>query len=136
MKSYFMYSVLLIVSGCSGAYKQQAAMKESDCNNPMGPVQISGCVAERLQIADDALNQQWTQTLKAIRTLDQKREVSKRPLEDALMASQQAWINFRDKTCLLETSLDENHPELTSDLCRANVTRARTEQLKYYIEGL
>lgn len=115
-----------------------------DCDDPQTQSAMNACAAQDFEAADAALNAQWRVTLARFRARDASeadpldRIGEARGYADTLIAAQRLWIEFRDAHCATE-SFDfrggSAQPLLYQD-CRANLTRARTEQLRGLLEPM
>lgn len=101
-----------------------------DCRNPMDQSTMNRCAGDDHRAADRALNAQYKLTRGALAAFDGA-------AEKQLIAAQKAWIGFRDAHC--ETAAFANKggsmEPLTRFGCLAELTRARTVQLKELADG-
>jgi uncharacterized protein YecT (DUF1311 family) len=116
-----------------------AADPEVDCENPMAQPELNACAYQEYERADAALNAQWKRTAAKMKEQDRgfDRTYDKRPgYYDTLLAAQRAWLAYRDQHCATEGYAMRGgsaEPMVISG-CMANLTEARTEQLKALIE--
>lgn len=70
------------------------------CDPVWGIARREACAARRLEVADAALNAQWTALRALLTEHDQRNGLEDSPpLRDALLTEQRAWLAFRDATC-------------------------------------
>jgi uncharacterized protein YecT (DUF1311 family) len=117
-----MIFALVLAAGASSAVL--------DCNDPMGTSQINECANRRLQSATVTLNTQWAIAYKFVKTTDAK-------YATILLASQRAWLRYRDEQCRAEARFLEGslHPELVEADCKAHLSLLRAGELKAIAEG-
>ena len=87
--------------------------------------------AASYKTADAAMNAQWPRTYAAMK----RRDATARDgfgYAAATLASQRAWLTFRDKQCTIEGGefAGGSLQPMAQAQCLAKVTRARTQQLK------
>lgn len=110
-----------------------------DCDNQRYQVEMNLCAFQAYQVADVALNTQWTLTVTEMRERDKHidRKYDSEPTHDAtLLASQRAWLTYRDQQCLNESFAARGGsmaPMLHSG-CMERLTKARTAELKALVE--
>jgi uncharacterized protein YecT (DUF1311 family) len=83
--------------------------------------------------ADTAMNAQYRATMAFMKTMDGHAGVANGPsYRQALLASQRAWLTFRDAQCVMQGyGYRGGSAEPMERLaCRATLTRERTKQLK------
>jgi len=111
----------------------------ADCTDPKYQVEMNLCEFQRYERSDTALNAQWAVTSAAMKHRDAEshRGHDTRPGDhETLLEAQRAWLTYRDRHCANEGYLMRGgsaEPMLISG-CRANLTDARTAQLKELIE--
>lgn len=93
--------------------------------------QQAGATAAR---ADAALNIRYRATMAFMRHMDGLHEPDARTgpsYQDALLASQRAWLRFRDTECVVESHefRGGSAEGMAGAQCRATLTQARTRQL-------
>ncbi len=115
-----------------------------DCDDPQTQTAMNMCSKRDFEAADAELNAQWRITLARFRALDASdsdpldRVGETRGYADTLIAAQRLWIEFRDAHCATESFVFRGgsaQPLLYND-CQANLTRARTEQLRGLLEPM
>ena len=106
-----------------------------------GPTQgdLNDCAAQEFKIADAALNRQWAINGAAMKAADRDYPANDGGLSyfDALLASQRAWLRYRDAQCVTEAYDARGgsmEPMLYSQ-CLAKLTQQRTTQLRAQVEG-
>ena len=87
------------------------------------------------QRADAAMNVQYRATMARMRTMDgyHAPDAQTGPsYENALLASQRAWLKFRDAECVIEgyQFRGGSAQPMAQSQCLADVTKQRTQQLK------
>jgi len=114
-----------------------AAQDEVDCNNQMAQQDMNYCAARDYEAADAELNTVWKQARAVAKDLDGELSDDLKGADKALLAGQRAWIGYRDAQCELagfEARGGSMEPMLVSG-CLAELTRARTKELKAFISG-
>lgn len=125
MKEYLLLTltVLSVFLSASGF-----AQKPKDpCDHPQETSEIQRCSGVAWQEADTQLNQTYRQ-LVALLSLEEK---------ESLKNAQQAWLKFRDLHCEFQTYKNKGGTlqGTFQRYCQADLTRARTKQLKELIQG-
>lgn len=123
-------SVLLLLAMPAGA-------QDLDCENAMAQQEMNACAAQDYDEADAALNAAYKQARAAMKTLDANLEPADRGAEAALLAAQRAWLPYRDAACASEGWLMHggSAEPLVVYGCLATLTRQRTQDLLYLVEG-
>lgn len=116
----------------AGAASAQAV----DCDNAITQFDMNQCAYESYMQADAVLNVTWKRAMAAMKSLDAILEVEKDGAADALLAAQRSWITYRDQACEAEGWLYHGGSmrPLIVATCLEDLTKARTERLKYLIE--
>ena len=115
------------------------AAAPTNCAAPQTQSEMTECADREYRTADLVMNQQWCVTLKVVQEQDREldRTYDKRPGYAAqLLASQRAWLQFRDSHCAIEGYAMRGgsaEPMLVSS-CLAELTRMRTRQLRSVAE--
>lgn len=110
-----------------------------DCENAMTQAAMNQCAHQEYQAADAQLNVQWQVTAAAMKLRDQNFASDsdmRKGYFSTLQEAQRAWITYRDAHCRSEGYFARGgsmEPMLVS-FCLANVTIARTRQLKQLAE--
>ena len=130
------WGVILMLCGCVLLQDAPASgedVRDVDCNNAMTQVDMNQCAAEDYRKADATMNAQWAETRAAMLAWDKATP----PSDDngaakRLLASQRAWLAFRDATCDVEGYSVEggSMQPLVISSCLAALTTRRTEELK------
>jgi uncharacterized protein YecT (DUF1311 family) len=121
------------------AFILAAAEPKLDCADPQDQSSMNMCAERDFERADAEMNAQWRLTVAAERAADKDvdRKYDRQPLAyDTLLAAQRAWLTFRDQQCLLASFYARGgsmQPMLESG-CKAELTKARTKQLKSLVE--
>jgi len=123
-----MIGLLVLAAAAAG----QPALK---CDDAQTQSEINLCAVQEAKKADAALNRQWAATAAIMRAQDKGGYTPKdgRPgFYAALLDAQRAWIKFRDLECRVEgyAMRGGSAEPMTVSACLAQVTRARTAQLK------
>jgi len=112
---------------------------EIDCDNAGTQFELNACAYKDYERADKAMNAQWKITAARMKQADADfdRAQDDRPgYFDTLLAAQRAWLDYRDKHCASEGySMRGGSAEpMVVSGCQAQLTDARTQQLKALIE--
>ena len=125
MRSIFIAVVLLIAS-------QALAEEPLNCLDPQDQMTMTQCAGLDFEKADNGLNAIWP-ALKAQAIEDDKNEgKGLHDTEDALMASQRAWLAFRDAECKWQgfAAHGGSMEPMLVNMCAAKLTRDRIKQLQ------
>ena len=99
---------------------------------------LNACAYADYRTEDAALNAEWRRVTVYMKQRDAELEKSdRRPRHfDTLLAAQRAWLTFRDQHCMLEgfAMRGGSAEPMVHSGCMANLTRARTAQLKSLTE--
>jgi len=101
-----------------------------NCKDPQDQSTMTQCAGLDFENADKELNALWPK-LKA-QAEENDKDTGKREYTNALLASQRAWIAFRDAECTwqgFEAHGGSLEPMLVNG-CSARLTRARIKQLQ------
>lgn len=114
-----------------------AGAQEVDCANAMAQQEMNLCAAQDYEAADLALNAAYKQARAAMKGLDANMPAAERGAEAALLAAQRAWLPYRDAACASEGWLMHggSAEPLVVYGCLATLTRQRTQDLLYLVEG-
>lgn len=114
-----------------------AGAQEVDCENAMAQQEMNFCAAQDYEEADAALNDAYRQARAAMKGLDANLSAGDRGAEAALLAAQRAWLPYRDAACASEGWLMHggSAEPLVVYGCLATLTRQRTQDLLYLVEG-
>lgn len=112
------------------------AQDEPDCTDPLDQNTMTLCAGIDYDKADKELNKLWPDIKKAAQDSDTAADNGKTEYLDALMASQRAWIAYRDAECTWQ-GFDAHGGSLEPMLvnqCLADLTQKRLKELQR--EGL
>jgi len=106
-----------------------AAPGPDDCGDKPNQTAMTMCQKAEADRADAAMNTAWKQVYPAMQRLDRKGQPG---YAATLLASQRAWLAFRDSECRIESYewRGGTMQPFTENQCRAEVTRTRTQQLR------
>ena len=101
-----------------------------NCKDPPDQNSMTQCAAQDFEAADKALNDFWP-TMKADAE-DSDKDTSKTEYADALLASQRAWLAFRDAECTWQAFAmhDGSAEPMILYGCKARLTLQRIKQLQ------
>lgn len=128
MKKLVMLSAMLL----SGVPATAQDDPEVDCKNPVTQMEMTYCAEQDFAEADEQLNAQYKVTRQAMKDWDGDAMDGLGSAADALLASQRAWLAFRDAQCAFygyQARGGTMEPMLIYG-CQAELTRQRTLQLK------
>ena len=97
---------------------------------------LNECAYKQFLEADRALNQQWGKTADVARRVDKKmasfrKSMRSKPAFPRLLKGQRAWLTYREETCgWVRDSNDGSMVPMLHYFCMADVTKARTEELR------
>ncbi len=134
MRTMLIASTLLLAA--MPAFAQE---EDVDCANATTQADMNICANEDYGAADTELNVVYKQTVTAMRAKDEEladMSADYVGAEEALKKAQRAWIGYRDGQCELAGFAARGgslEPMLVS-VCLAELTRARTEELKVLLE--
>lgn len=126
----------LVVGGTGGTLAW--AGDTPDCTDPQDQSTMTRCAGLDYDKADKELNKLWPSIRKSAEDNDKGANAEDSGYVKALMASQKAWIAFRDAECAwqgFESRGGTLEPMLVND-CLATLTRERIKQLTDTQEGL
>ena len=124
----------LLLLGTSPVLAQDEAI---DCENAVAQQDMNICAHQDFEAADAELNAVWKKARAAAKAMDADYEEAMRGADKALVAGQRGWIAYRDGRCELagwDAHGGSMEPMLVSG-CMADMTRARTKELREFIEG-
>ena len=130
-----MIAALLLLAAAPAAVDPDA----TDCDDSSPQQMLNICAANAATSTDAEMNAQWKRTAGEMKRRDTEldRSADKQPGHfDTLLASQRAWLTYRDKQCLLESFEMRGGsaaPGIYSG-CFERLTRERLTQLKSLIE--
>lgn len=112
----------------------QAAEPQVDCEDPMTQMAMNICSGRDYKAADRELNAVWKKA--SARAKEWDAEVGDGTQHRELLAAQRAWLTFRDAQCSFEANQYRGGSimPLIQSTCLTTLTKARTEQLREYLE--
>jgi uncharacterized protein YecT (DUF1311 family) len=128
----FRFALLSLLAACPAF-----AQDDIDCTSPMAQQDMNYCAEKDFEAADAELNAVWKEARKAAKAIDAEQPGDLKGADKALLAAQRGWIAYRDGQCELagfEARGGSMEPMLVSG-CKAELTRARTKELKDFISG-
>ena len=108
-----------------------------DCSNPnIDQHTMNQCAYQGWQAADAELNAVWKRAMAAAKRMDDYVPAGELPTSQVLLNAQRAWIPFRDQACEAESYLMRggSAQPLLKYGCMERLTRARTEDLRYFAD--
>jgi uncharacterized protein YecT (DUF1311 family) len=120
--------LLVLFFFCVPAHAQDAP----DCANALDQMTMNQCAYLDFEKADQALNTLWPRLRDEARQQDTEEGEDKTEYFDALLASQRAWLAYRDTECLRQSQEAKGgsmQPMLESG-CRATMTEQRIKDLQ------
>ena len=129
------FSCIFLLCGAilAGAVSASAEdQPDVDCENAQTQMEMTYCAGQDFAEADDLLNAQYKLTRQAMKDWDGNAMDGLGSAADALLASQRAWLAFRDAQCAFhgyQARGGTMEPMLIHG-CQAELTRQRTQQLK------
>jgi uncharacterized protein YecT (DUF1311 family) len=117
-----------------------AQPRELNCEDAVTQADMNECAAREFIAADVDLNAAWGEFLQAARQGDAEAPPrgDDRPGAEARMRrAQRAWVTFRDEHCAVAgyEARGGSMESMLVDGCRAELTRARSRQLRELIGG-
>lgn len=117
-----------------------AAQPQLDCDDPMTQTDITICSGRTAKAADAAMAREYKVAMVILGNMDREidRKYDKRPsYSAALLASQRAWLTFRDAQCVVEgyTARGGSMEPMFVNGCYEQVTRERTKQLQELLKS-
>ncbi|WP_050773016.1 lysozyme inhibitor LprI family protein [Roseobacter sp. SK209-2-6] len=108
------------------------------CIDPQTTLEMRLCASQDYEAADAELNAVYKEARAVMKALDQDLPENLKGAGEALLQAQRAWIPFRDKACESEGFLFRggSFEPLTVLHCKTELTRQRSEQLRFLLEGL
>jgi uncharacterized protein YecT (DUF1311 family) len=109
-----------------------------DCNEPITQRDMNFCSHQEFEVADKALNEQWRKVAAHKKRDDEA--AAKNEAEGGyfqkLLDAQRAWLAYRDNHCEAVSDVYRGGSirPLIHNLCKAELTAQRTDQLQKMIE--
>lgn len=113
-----------------------AAVQQPECDDRNGDLSASECWYKLGQTEDAKINQLWPKAIAVARRVDRNFEPSPRRDKPSsasdLLASQRAWLKFRDAQCALESDYADGGSlqNVIYSRCQYQMTRDRILQLQ------
>jgi uncharacterized protein YecT (DUF1311 family) len=125
MRLYFLTIVgilLLFMQATDPSHAEEAA---PNCENPRNQIEINMCVKIRLDKAEREMNN----------LLDLKIQQLTNPSSERLISAQEAWIPFREKSCVYESGGSKGGSgwAMRYNSCMAIMAEKRTRELQIYL---
>lgn len=127
--------LMLLMCGCVLLTEAPVSAQdepEVDCEKAVTQMEMTYCAEQDFAEADDQLNAQYKLTRQAMKDWDADSSDGLGSAADALLASQRAWLAFRDAQCAFQGYQARGgtmEPMLIYG-CQAELSRQRTQQLK------
>lgn len=117
------------------------AVSAIGCAAPNDQTTLNICAGQSASAADKAMNAQWRTTLAFMHKEDKQAagdgsRASGPSYSDALLASQRAWLQYRDSECRMESYAARGgsmQPMLEAQ-CQGRLTQARSRQLAQFVK--
>ena len=105
-----------------------ATQPQPNCKGPKTQLEMNFCSGEAYKAADAAMGRQY----KILAAQTKKIDGGKPDFFPALLASQRAWLKYRDAQCRLEgyRTRGGTAEPMNVNGCLEELTKARTEELK------
>jgi uncharacterized protein YecT (DUF1311 family) len=118
----------LLVTISNGAVAEDAP----NCAEPTDQLTMTQCSGIDYQKADAALNEAWIEIKANAVEADTVEGKGAHDSENALLASQRAWITFRDAECIWQgfTARGGSMEPMLVNICATKLTRERIKQLQ------
>ena len=124
---------LMIMMMATGLTCAEARADDTpDCKDPQDQLTLTQCAGLDYEKADTDLNALWPSVKASAEEQDKSASPNEGGYKQALLASQKAWIVFRDAECTwagFEAHGGSMEPMLVNG-CLARLTRERIKQLK------
>ncbi|CAM2154508.1 Lysozyme inhibitor LprI N-terminal domain-containing protein [Pararobbsia alpina] len=106
---------------------QAVYAQDSDCQQDAAGADSASCARSAFVDADAKLNDAYRSALNLLSTDDKHAQA-----KSALIASQRAWLKFRDADCKVQNTLFEQGPsrEAMTESCMTDLTEERTDELQ------
>ena len=114
-----------------------ARAAEIDCANANTTVEMNFCADKDYKAADTALNTAYQDTLAKIAKTTGKKPYDAKSWDEALRASQRAWVAFRDAECKGLAPMPWGGGTITTINvlgCMTSLTQDRIKMLKAHME--
>lgn len=128
---------LLTAAGLAPLFVTGAAQAQApnpiDCDNASTTVEMNYCTDLAFQKADAALNDAYRHAIASLKDDVQPPPYDPKSWEEALRASQRAWVAYRDAECKGHVPMEWTGGTGTTsavNACLIEMTEARTKSLK------
>ena len=106
-----------------------------NCDDTRSQAEMNACAARDFETADRELNLVWRESIANARDLDREMDANadgRASYEATLRDAQRAWLAFRDAQCAWEgyEARGGSMESMLYEMCRANLTRERSAQLR------
>jgi uncharacterized protein YecT (DUF1311 family) len=125
----FQFWVLLLLFALASSASSEDA---PNCADPQDQSTMTQCAGLDFEAADAELNNAWVEIKASAIESDTSDGGGRHDYETALLASQRAWLTFRDEECFWQGFAARGgsmEPMLVS-ICAAKLTRERIKQLQ------
>ena len=104
-----------------------AIARAGNCADLQTQMEMNGCASNDFQASDGQLNAVYQRILGRLHAFD--------AVKQRLVASEQAWIRFRDAECSFATSATEGGTahSMLATMCKTAMTKDRTKRLTGYL---
>lgn len=105
------------------------------CDGDLPQQMLNQCLAKDFAEADAELNKVWKPAYSEMQRMD--RDTGESGYAQAVLASQRAWIAYRDAQCVTEANAmrDGSGEAMLLFGCKGRLTRERTMYLRSIVEG-
>jgi uncharacterized protein YecT (DUF1311 family) len=126
MKSFLGTALMLVLFCTHSTWAEDAP----NCKTPKTQTEMAQCVGLEAEKSDVALNELLTKIKVEAEVSD--KNTGKTEYVDALLASQRAWLAFRDSECTWQAFADHGGTSelIYQSMCKAKVTKQRIKQLQ------
>jgi uncharacterized protein YecT (DUF1311 family) len=124
--------IAIAASALSACSAQAQVPNPIDCNTASTTVELNYCTERSHKEADEKLNEAYQAVLKQIRASGGEAPYDPKSWEEALRASQRAWIAYRDAECKGLVPMEWSGGSGTAAAvngCMTELTEARTKML-------
>lgn len=133
MRQVFSLSLIAMLTLVMESARAAEDEKPIDCANAVSTYEMNACADKDFTAADAELNRVYAEALKSVPEMATERPYDAKSWEQALRASQRAWVAFRDAEC-------QNHVAMfwsggsgaTAEIigCMEEKTKTRTKELQ------
>jgi uncharacterized protein YecT (DUF1311 family) len=133
MRQVFKRTLIAMLTLAMGSARAAEEEKPIDCANAVSTYEMNACADKDFTAADAELNRVYAEALKSVPEMATEHPYDAKSWEQALRASQRAWVAFRDAEC-------QNHVAMfwsggsgaTAEIigCMEEKTKVRIKELK------